>query len=245
MSKNLFRMFLSFFLAIALIAFVGAERGYAAPNETPTLSVTGSGNVTVIPDKANVTLGVSTHAKDAASAQNENARRAAAVQAAVKALGIDDKAIKTQNYSFRPTYEQNARHENQINGYTVDNSVVVTIEDLGKVGKVIDAALRAGANQVNSLTFAARSTDALKKVALIAAVNDAKNKAEIIAQGLNSRIVGVQHVSENVNMPTSRNYNAMFASAKMAAFEEDVATPVEIPELTMYASVQIDFILGN
>ena len=176
--------------------------------------------------------------------QKENAAKATAVQTAVKSLGIADKAVRTQNYSFRPTYERNDRRDNIINGYAVENYVVVTVDNLSLVGKVIDAALKAGANQVNSLNFAAKNTDELQRAALLAAVSDAKSKAAVIAQGLNAKISGVMRVSESVSLPRSPGSNMVF-SAKMTAMEMDAATPVEVPELTVSANVHIDFLLEN
>ena len=236
--------FIASLFAVTMM-ILSSTAGQAIAAEVPTLSVSGSGEVKTDPNEATVTLGVSTHAKDANAAQKENAVKATAVQNAVKALGINGKAIRTQNYSFRPTYESRPNHENVINGYNVQNSVVVTVDNLSLIGKVIDAALNAGANQVNSLTFAAKNTDELKKAALTAAVNDAKNKAEVIARALNLRLSGVQRISENVDMPMHRNYNVMFAAVKSESAAFDTATPVEIPELTLSARVQIDFAVGE
>ncbi len=231
-----------FVLLAALLIAPDCHIVHAA--DVPLISVGGTGEVKAAPNEATVTLGVSTYAKDAGLAQKENAVKATAVQNALKELGLDNKAIRTQNYSFRPTYESRPNRERTVTGYAVDNSVVVTVDNLALIGKVIDAALNAGANQVNSLTFAAKNTDALKKTALADAVTDAKNKASVIADTLNLRIIGVQHISESVGMPMSRNYNMMFAAAK-ADNAPLAATPVEVPELTLTAQVQIDFILGK
>ena len=227
-------------LTVAIMMICGTSFSEAADKEPPLLSVSGTGSVETTPDEATVSIGVSTSARDAAQAQNENAARAAAVQNAIKNLGIDGKSIRTRNYSFRPTYSHNEKRENIITGYAVDNTVEVKINNIGMVGKVIDAALSAGANRVNSLSFAAKNTEYLKREALLKAVNDAKFKADVIAKGLGRRIVSVWRVSENVGTITSRNYGMNMMTAKMTAFDA-AETPIETPELTLDATVHIDF----
>lgn len=213
--------------------------------EQPIISVDGSGSAIVSPDEATVSIGVSTNAKDAAEAQRENAARAQAIQNAVKALGIESKDISTRNYSFRPTYRQNENRRNEINGYAVDNTVVVTVHDLELTGKVIDASLKAGANRIHSLDFSATKTHGATKEALLAAINDARDKADIIAKGLGKRIVGVQRVSESVGGLGRRNYKMPMFAMQADMAEAAVATPIEAGELTLNASVHIDFILEN
>ena len=239
--SKIFRQFLACLVAVAV--FLPVSVGLADGKEVSVVSVDGSAEVEAAPDEATVAIGVTTHDKDAAAAQTENARRAAALQNAAKALGIDGKDIKTRNYNFRPTYRRNERHENEINGYAVDNTVIIRVRNINLVGKVIDAALSVGANQVNSLNFGVHNAQNIKKEALLAATQDAKEKAEIIARGLGRRIIGVQRASANTGRIQAREFQNVAMLAAKA--DMDMATPIEAGTLTLSASVHIDFILED
>lgn len=236
-SKNL----VLFFLACA-ISILLPPVSHAAGIEPPLLSVSGQGIAQAAPDEAIVTISVTNHAADAKTAQQVNASKAAAIQNAIKALGIDDKDIQTHNYSFYPTYSSERGQGNEINGYQASNSILVTIRDLELVGRVIDTALGYGANQISSLDFRIRNTEKLRKEALTAAIRDARNKADIIAQGLGMRIVGIKTVSEDTGSIGHRTYS-MAMLAKSNTMEN--STPIEAGTLTLDASVHIDYILDN
>ena len=233
--------FLFFVFALALSLLVLPQETQAAEQPArPTLSVEGTGEANAAPDQATVAIGITTHAADAAKAQNDNAWTAAQIQKAIAALGIEAKDIQTQNYSFRPTYRTEENRRGEINGYTVDNTVLVCVRDIKLTGKVVDAALSHGANEISSLSFTASDARALRKVALKNAIADARDKADIIAQGLGKRIVGIQTVSENTGYPETRRYvgNMMLAA-------KDAATPIQPGSLTLTANVHIDFLLSD
>ena len=236
------RKIIKMFPLIALLLLACSLPAFAAEApQKPILTVDGSGQATATPDKATAVIGITTHASDAAKAQNDNAWTASQIQKAIKALGVQAKDMQTTDYSFQPTYreDQNRRHE--INGYTVNNSIVVTIRNLALTGKVIDAALSHGANEVSSLSFSANDTHAVQQAALKAACLDARAKADIIAQTLGRRIVGIQNISESTSGLSGRRYNGpMLAMAKM-----DAETPIATGTLSMSANVHIDFILGD
>lgn len=217
---------------------------FAAPQQEtprPTLSVDGQGTGTAAPDIATVTIGVTTQGKDAAKAQNDNAWVSNQIQAAVRGLGIEEKDIQTRNYSFYPNYSTDKDHRNEVTGYTVNNSVIVVVRDIKLTGKVIDAALSNGANEINSLDFSASDTKAVREVALLNAIQDARDKADIIAKGLGKRIVGIQNVSESTGYIETRR----FGGNMLMAVAKDAATPIAPGSLSLAANVHIDFILSD
>lgn len=227
-------------VATAALTLLPLSATAAAESAVPTISVQGEGTASAAPDVATVRIGVSTHASDANQAQSENAQISAQVNKAIRALGIGEKDIQTNNYSFYPTYATQNGHRGKIDGYTVNNSVVVTVRNITLTGQVIDAGLQAGANEVSSLDFSVSNQSLIRRDAIIAAVNDAREKAEVIAKALGKHIVGVQNVSENVGFAGARHYNgAMLMSAKAAD------TSIEAGSLELNATVHIDFILGN
>ena len=237
MTKRFFFVFLAVFLLSISTAFAAQKDAPAAP----TLSVEGQGQGTATPDMATVTIGVTTQGEDAAKAQNDNAWVSNQIQSAVRSLGIEDKDIQTRNYSFYPNYSTEKDHRNEVTGYTVNNSVIVVVRDIKLTGKVIDAALNNGANEINSLDFSASDTKAVRKVALLNAVQDARDKADIIAKGLGKRIVGIQSVSESTGYIETRRFggNMLMAAAK------DAATPIAPGSLSLTANVHVDFILSD
>ncbi|MBQ1913988.1 MAG: SIMPL domain-containing protein [Selenomonadaceae bacterium] len=230
------------FLLACAISLLLPSVSQASGMEPPLLSVNGQGMAQAAPDEAVVTISVTNHASDAKTAQQVNVSKASAIQNAIKGLGIEDKDIQTRNYSFYPTYSSEKGHENEINGYQASNSILVTIHDLGLVGQVIDTALGHGANQISSLDFRIRNTEKLRKEALTSAIRDARNKADIIAQGLGKRIVGIKTVSEDTGNIGHRTYS-MAMLAKSNTMED--STPIEAGTLTLNASVHIDYILDN
>ena len=214
----------------------------AAEKEPSILSVSGSGAVQSTPDQATITMGVVTQGVTAGEAQQENAVKATAIREALHTLGIEDKDVKTEEYNFRPEYSREG-NERVIVGYTASNTIRVRVQDVKIVGDVVDAVLTNGANTIHSLDFSIRDTNALRQKALESAVKDAREKADAIAHALGSRIIGVQHVTENTGMFQSRQSNMMAMAKNMDAIKE--STPIDDGTLSMTADVHIDFILAQ
>ncbi len=214
---------------------------FAATVQEPfsILTVSGTGSATCAPDQAVISIGVSTHAGDASEAQAQNAARVNSIIEGLQSMGISQADIQTDHYSFHPTYSRQENRENEISGYQVDNTLTVTVKDIKLTGNVIDTALSHGANQIHSLNFQVRDQKKLRKGALLAAIHDAREKAEIIAAGLGHRIIGIHHVSENTGSFRGREFNTL-----MLAKSAD-STPIEAGTLSLDADVQIEFLLGT
>jgi len=214
-----------------------------AEERVPTLSISGEGVVEAAPDRAMISIGVLTQDKDAARAQVANAKTAQDVINAIVALGIEHKYIRTSDYNFRPTYRQEENRRHEINGYVVSNTVHVTVDNLELVGKVIDSALLNGANNIDSLDFGIKNRKKLQDDALILAIRDAKQRAELVARELGKTIVGIQDMSVNTGSVGVMRSNQMMMKA--TAESMDYATPIESGTLTCSASVNVTFILSR
>ena len=224
-------------LALALVSLVPV----AASAEPAVLSASGFGECTADPDEAIVTISVVNHARDAHAAQQENARRASLLRSALNELGISSQDIKTQNYSFYPTYKQNQGQE--IDGYTVNNRVTVRIDNIKMTGEVIDRALKNGANQIDSLDFSLKEPEKLREKALRLAIRDARAKATVIAGELGERIIGEKSVNEDSGSLTRTE---SYANGRMMAKAmADAATPVEPGTVSVSARIHIDFLLSG
>ena len=227
------------FLLAALMVLMICSTAFAEENP-PTISVSGEGMVEAQPDRATITVGVLTRAKNPSEVQALNAKSASSVINSIVALGIERKNISTGNYNFNPNYRHTDNGKAILDGYEASNSVTIIVDDLNLVGKIIDAALNHGANQVNSLNFGLRNKTAYQDEALRLAVLDARRKAEIAASALGKMIVSVRSVSINSNhISAPRNYKMAAAMAEDAAVGYE--TPIESGTLQCSASVHVEF----
>jgi len=229
--------FAKLFMPLLAVVLVCSSVAFAA--EEPVLAVDGRGSASIAPDQAVVTVGVVSRARSASQAQAENAQKSIAITQALKQLGVAGSDIKSQNFSFQPDYRTDDRNH-AISGYTASHYLQINVRDIAKAGKIVDTALQSGANEVHSLRFSVSNQSAVRKEALGKAINDARNKADIIAQGLGCRIIGIKSVSESTGSIESRSYNMnMLAAAKAAD------TSFEPGMLTLDANVHIEYLLSR
>jgi len=210
----------------ALFAFgrpAAAHGDTAAPDSVTTL---GEGVVTLVPDQATIDAGVHTQATTAAAALAQNATEMNAVVQALKAAG--GRNLQTEEVSLSPQTDASG----SVTGYTADDSVSA-LAAIADAGKLIDAAVAAGANTIDGPTlsisdYAARYRDALAK-----AVDDARAKAAALAKEGNFALGAISSVSEQ---STSTAPEPLFRAASTPA-----ATPVEPGSQDVTADVSVTF----
>ncbi len=221
-----------------------AAAGGPAMDAIPVLTVSGSGTARVAPDEATVRLGVVAQAATARAAQDQVNRAANAVLDAIHKQGIPEAEIQTSGLSLSPLYSQSNRPgaESQaprITGYQANNTVTVRIEDLAKVGPVIDAGLGAGANTLDGVDFGLRNDEAARAQALADAARAARAKAETLAKALGLRLGEILEVAEggiSVTPPPYPRFGMARMEAAMAA-----PTPVSAGQVGVEASVTLRF----
>jgi uncharacterized protein YggE len=223
-----------------VVAALAALAGVAVPGSAGsatssgrTVTVTGSASVTTVPNRASFSFGVTTQGKTAVGALAENAGEIRKVIEALKAAGVAPAEISTQYVSLSPRYSNDGE---TILGYTASNVVSATVKDINHAGSLVDAAVGAGANQVDGPSLTRSDTSALYRTALKAAVADARKKAAAIASASGARLGVVRSVTEGSSAPTP-----VPLSAKAAAPE---STPVEPGTQEIDASVTVVFGLG-
>lgn len=235
-------------LALALPAFAQPQPDDERRPDPPTLTVTGQAEVSARPDQATVRLGAVAQAEQAGAAQQQVNRIMEAAIEKIKALGIADAAISTAGLSLQPVYNQppprpanDQPFEPQIVAYRASNTVQVRIDDLSKVGPIIDAGVGAGANQLEGLTFELKDDTEAKSRALRQAVASARAKATAIAEAMDIRLGPVHNVTEvsNTFMPRMEYGVAM---ARMAA---DVSTPVQPGQVQINATITVQYRIGG
>ncbi len=221
-------------LGVVLAALVaGAGAGAQAPLRGHAIVVTGQGSVRTVPDRAQLSLGVSTDARTAAAALRANGTEVAKVIAAVKAQGLAAADIQTEQVSLSVRYGDRG---DAILGYTATNSVSVVVRTLAKVGGVIDAAVDAGANQVSGPNLVRSDQSALYRQALRAAIANARAKAQTIAKAAGLTLRRITDVTESggpVPLPVD---------AKTAA--PSVGTPIEPGTQLVQATLTVTFAVG-
>jgi uncharacterized protein YggE len=227
-------------LALAAIATAPARAQDAPAVRQNGVRATGEATVTAAPDQAEMSVGVVTEATTADQAAADNARKLDAVLAAVRAALEPGGEVKTIAYSVSPkyVYPRDGNGEPRITGYTAQNTVRVTTGDLKRVGAIIDAATKAGSNNVSNLVFTLKDDTALKTEALRRAAQAARVQATAIADALGLRATGILFAEEAG--PTVRPYYPQAEFARMsAANDASTPTPVEAGSIEVKAIVTV------
>src|SRR3954447_23325459 len=181
-------------LVLALLSGAGGAVGASTASGTHSIVVTGQGSVRTVPDRAQISLGVSTDAKTASGALRANNGEIAKVIAAVKAQGIAAADIQTEQVSLSLRYNDNG---SEVVGYSASNSISVIVRSLGKVGSVIDAGVEAGANQVSGPNLVLSDQNALYRQAIRVAIGNARAKAQAIARAAGLSLRRITSVIES------------------------------------------------
>jgi uncharacterized protein YggE len=169
----------------------------ASRQDAPTLSVSGNGQAFLAPDIAYIYVGVHTEAPSAAEAVDENTTQTQALISAIQDFGIDPKDIRTSNFSIWPMdrYDPATGAPTGEKTYVADNTVYVTVRDLESLGDLLDTAVQAGANTVNSVQFDVENKDEALKEARVDAVNNAKTQAQELADAAGLSLGEIQSIS--------------------------------------------------
>ncbi len=203
-----------YYIAIILVAGIlvlfGAQISYqmqSLPVNTPQdITVTGTGKVYAKPDIAQVTLGATTESLKSQDAVTENNKVMNAVIADIKALGIEDKDIKTTYYNLSPLYDYTEKGR-VFKGYSINQQITLKIRDFAKISDILDKATSNGANTIGDLQFTIEDPDKAQADARAQAIEEAKNKATVLAQQSGLKLIKLINVSEGyVATPVSYAY---------------------------------------
>ncbi|MBI2844595.1 MAG: SIMPL domain-containing protein [Armatimonadetes bacterium] len=214
-----------------VIVFGAQIAAFAQTDETHRgISVSGTAEISAAPDIARVTLGVRTRANRADRAAEENAAAMRKVIQALRQLDIAETDIQTVVYTLQPVFEYPRDAPPRITGYEATNLVEVTVRDLGKVGRVIDAAVTAGANVVQDVAFGLKDESPVKQRSLTEAIADARAKAAVMARALEVRLGPLQSATES----SAPIVSPLFARAEAAA-----ETPISPRQIKVRATVNV------
>jgi len=211
------------------------------------LTVTAEGSSTRTPDLATYSAGVTTQGATASEALTSNSAQMKRVIGALKQAGIADRDIQTSNLNLNPVYAQPKRTPDgnyedgpqRIVGYQATNTVSVRQRKIEEMGKVVDALVKAGANQVNGPNFMINEPEAAMNEARTAAMKDARARADLYARAAGLRVARIVSISELGGfVPQTVMY------ARKEAMDVSAAPPVAAGELEMKANVTVQFELA-
>jgi uncharacterized protein YggE len=228
--------------AIALLTLVLAmplaavAEGGPNPNQR-TIQVAGNGEAQAAPDLAVLSLAIETYAATAADAAGRNGALAQKVSDALRAKLGDKGKTWTGGYSLYPEYGDQSRPNAKpvITGYQAQNTITVQTGALDLVGPLIDAAIAAGANRVNSLDFNLRDDTAARNEAIAKAAKGAQSQAQALAAALGLKLGPI------INATTSGGERPQPVMFRAAAMGVNSSTPVSPAEVTVPATVSLTY----
>ena len=223
--------------AVLLSACVGTPA--AAPAAQPpvrSMTVSGTGQVTLKPDIAYINIGVHSEAPTASDASAQNNTSSQAVIAALKAAGVAVDDIQTTNYNIYQNNQTGPDGKIVSSTYAVDNTVYVTVRDITKLGALLDDAVKAGANNVNNIQFdVADKTKALSD-ARAAAVKSARAEADQLASAAGVTLGSVQTISYNENTP-----GPIFYAKGAGPMAADASAPISAGTMQISVNVTLTY----
>lgn len=228
-------------LMLAHTRNVRLQRGYIGqiPNQRDTITIDGEGKVTSKPTLARVSIGLYSEGADVPAVQVDNTRKVDAMIAGLKDMAIAEADLQTSNYSIAPKYEYKDGMQRVI-AYTVNQNLEVKVRDLSKVGAVLARMAQLGANQVNGVTFTIDDPTSLTQEARRKALEDARAKAQELADALGVELVRVVTFAENGVTP--QNPMPMYRAEAMNAMAVAAPAPdIQAGSLDVVSHVQVTY----
>jgi uncharacterized protein YggE len=235
-------------LALASLLLAGTAFAQTAPVAAPMtpsdgtlLSISAQAEARRVPDVATLSAGVVTQAADANAAMRANATQMDKVIAAIKAAGIAERDIRTSGISLNPQYKYVENQSPTITGYQASNTVDLKVRDVARLGKVLDALVASGANQVNGPNFEIDQPEPVYDQARRDALQKAQARAEMYAKALGLKVRRIVSISEGGGYRPPMPMPMM----AMARAKNESDTSVAPGETTLTANLDVVFELGH
>ena len=214
-------------LSVPVFAFADSE-----------ITVIGTGEVLIPADTAVVSLGVSATDPEVLKAQRKANETIAAIREALIDAGVKEEDINTDYINIYASYDYSDGSE-QLKGYNANSTLAIRVTDIEAVGEVIDIAFEAGANTLNGINFSASDTTEAEAKAMKKAVEDAKDKAEVLAEASGLNIRGIDEIIESGTYSYDRGM--MNGFAKATAEDAAAGTVVQAAKLAVNSSITVKF----
>ncbi len=227
------------FKVMALAAVIGFSAMSVQANELPNgphIVTSGTASVDAVPDIATLSIEVNIAAKDAASAKKQADQRVAQYLSFLEQNGVNKKDISSANLRTQPDYDyQNGK--SVLKGYRAVRTVEVTLRQLDKLNSLLDGALKAGLNEIRSVSLGVAQPDAYKDKARKAAIEDAVHQAQSLASGFHSKLGPVYSVRYHVS-----NYQPSPMVRMMKADAAPVSAQESYEQATIQFADQVDVV---
>lgn len=217
-----------------------AQTPSSPAGDGPVVVTTGEGVVKRAPDRAWVHISAESRARDPREAQRANATAMSAVMQRLKGTGLPAEAIRTLAYDLQPEFDYHEGRQT-LRGYVARNTIEVRVDDLPRLGEILDAAVTSGATSLGGVRFDLKDRTGAEREALRRAVEDARARAETAASGAGLRVQGVVRIEEqrSAQMPPRPVMTAMRESLQVAAEPPVAPGEIEIRSIvTLTASVR-------
>lgn len=227
-------------LALGAAALPSVAAAQSAQPQVPPivgtrLDISATGESTRVPDVAIISAGVVTRAPSAAAAIQENSARMDRVLAALKRAGVADRDVQTSSISLNPEYRYQENKPPELVAYSASNQVSIRFRDIRNSGKILDALVAEGANQINGPTLTIDKPEAALDEARVNAIANGRARADLYARALGKRVVRVISVSEGAGnypvpppMPMVERMSAQAADTKIVAGEQKLQVSVSM-----------------
>jgi uncharacterized protein YggE len=222
------------FAALFLAAPAAAQQASITQTITGTrLDINATGEVTRIPDVAVITAGVVTRSTSATGALQDAAARMQRMLSALKSAGVADRDVQTSNVSLNPEYRYPENQSPQLVAYSASNQVTIRFRDIRNSGKILDALVAQGANQINGPDLTVDKPESALDEARANAIAIGRARAELYARALGMHVARIVSVSESggyapppPSPPMPMMARANFASSKIVPGEQKLQVNV-------------------
>ncbi|MFO8192821.1 MAG: SIMPL domain-containing protein [Bacillota bacterium] len=198
--KTIFIVLAAMLVVAMLLTGCGGDQPAAGSADSPSIIQTyGEAEITAEPDQAKISIAIMTRDTSAEDAVKENARLANAVLDALKDYGLTDEELKTSSYTlytYRDRVREQPAMEEETTYYQATNEIIATTDKLDAVGEIVDLTVKAGANNINYISFELKDPQELLMEALGAATEQAFRKAEAIAESAGQKLGGLHSIKE-------------------------------------------------
>lgn len=227
--NKIYRLIIVGLLGISLLAACSPFADPKSSESTRSMSVSGSGKVTLVPDIAMINIGVRTEAEVVTEALAGNTAQANAIADVLKGMGVAEEDIQTSNFNVYPA-ERYDPMTGQVEGryFVVENNVSVTVRELSQLGEVLSAVVEAGANNIYGINFSVDDREAAVAEARKLAIEDAQAKAQAIADEAGVELGDLINISVS-----SSDAPITYFDAKGGAYAEAAAVPIAAGTLSI------------
>jgi len=225
-------------IILGLAALSACEREtilMPADEERDRIHVVGAATIRTSPDIATAQIGVQTFSKEIEPAIDENNKKSEAVQEALRQQGVAEKDMRTVSFNVYPQRDYENNRPEEIIGYRVDNTISVVLRDLTSVGKTLQAAITAGANNISGVAFTLADPQPFRNEARTKAIEDARQRASSMAEAAGvelGKVISITELSQPGPIIARAEYDE-------AAFKSEV--PIQPGELELTVSVEMVF----